>query len=140
MLYHKAMKTRSYQKWVLGFLVIFIVSVIINFVWIQPLTVTVPFYSYTFALGAILLIVTIGLFLVEILNSEKILFFKRYLMFWISVGLLVFYAGILPYILSLTFVPHLLRMDSLQIIFFSLNLVMYTCFTVGFIISNKYSG
>jgi hypothetical protein len=139
-LYYKAMKTQAYQKWVLGFLVVFVVSVIINFIWIQPLTLTTPFYSYTFAIGAILLIITIGLFLVEILNTEKILFFKRYLMFWISVGLLVFYTGILPYILSLNFTPNLLRSDSLQIIFFTLNLVMYACFTVGFVISHKYSG
>jgi hypothetical protein len=86
-----------------------------------------------------LLIVTIGLFLVEILNTEKVLYFKRYLMFWISVGLFVFYTGIIPFVLSLNLLPALLSSDSLAINFFTLNVVMYTCFTIGFILSRPYS-
>jgi hypothetical protein len=140
LLYYKSMKTQSYRKVVLGFLIVFVLSVIVNFLWLQPLNLTSAFSSYTFTIGAILLIVTIGLFLVEILNTEMVLYFKRYLMFWISMGLLVFYTGIIPFVLSLNLMPELLSTDSLAIIFFSLNLVMYACFTVGFILSHKYSG
>jgi hypothetical protein len=139
LLYYKIISIDKYKRWVKGFLITFIVSVVINFVWFQKLHVTAAFHSYTFTFGAILLIVTIGLFLVEILNTEKVLYFKRYLMFWISVGLFVFYTGIIPFVLSLNLLPALLSSDSLAINFFTLNVVMYTCFTIGFILSRPYS-
>lgn len=139
MLYYRMISKPAYKKWVKGFLIVFIASVIVNFLWFQKLDVTAAFHSYTFTVGAILLIVTIGLFLVEILYSEKVLYFKRYLMFWISVGLFVFYTGIIPFVLSINFLPALLSSDSLAINFFTLNFLMYTCFTVGFILSRPYS-
>lgn len=139
LLYRKTIKTTKYRKLVFGFLIIFILSVVVNFLWIQKLTVTAAFHSYTFTLGAILLIITIGLFLFEILNSEKVLYFKRYLMFWISIGLFVFYTGIIPFVISLNLLPSLLSSDSLTIIFFALNLAMYSCFTIGFIVSHNYT-
>jgi hypothetical protein len=139
LLYYYTMKTRAYRKWVLVFLIFFLIAVLINFILIQPLKVTATFYSYTFTIGAILLIVTIGLFLVEILNTEKVLYFQRYLMFWISIGLIVFYAGIIPYVIAINFLPQLLSSGSMFIIFFLLNFVMYSCFIVGFIASNKFS-
>lgn len=118
LLYYHTMKTRTYKKWVLAFMFVFVVSVLINFIWVQPLTVTAAFHSYTFTIGAILLIITIGLFLVEILNTEKVLYFQRYLLFWISIGLIIFYAGIIPYIIALNFLPRLLSSGSMTIIFF----------------------
>jgi hypothetical protein len=121
-------------------MVVFIISVIANFVGVQKLTVTAVFHSYTFTVGAIFLIITIGLFLIEILNTEKVLYFKRYLMFWISMGLLVFYTGIIPFVISLNLLPAMLSTDSLMIIFITLNFLMYSCFTLGFILSHKYSG
>lgn len=140
LLYYKTLTNMVYKKWIMRFLIGFVISVIINFLWAQKLTVTAVFHSYTFTIGAIFLIVTIGLFLIEILNTEKVLYFTRYLMFWISIGLLVFYTGIIPFIISLNLLPAMLSTDSLTIIFITLNLLMYSCFSLGFILSNKYSG
>lgn len=139
LLYYKTIKTKRYRKWVLAFLITFIVAIAVNFIWFQKLTVTVAFYSNTFTLGAIFLIITIGLFFAEILNTEKVLYFKRYLIFWISIGLVVFYTGILPFVIYLKLLPDILSTDSLTIMFFILNLFMYGCFIVGFILSRKYS-
>ena len=137
--YYYTMKTARYKKIVAGFLVAFPVAVTINFLWIQRLTITAPFHSYTFTLGAILLMVTIGLFFAEILNTEKVLYFKRYLMFWISIGLFLFYTGIIPFMVGVNFMPLLLSSDMLSIIFFTLNLVMYSCFITGFALANTYT-
>jgi hypothetical protein len=139
-LYYKTLETDRYKKWIMRFMVLFIASVVVNFVWAQKLTVTAVFHSYTFTIGAIFLIITIGLFLIEILNTEKVLYFKRYLMFWISMGLLVFYTGIIPFVISLNLLPAMLSTDSLMIIFITLNFLMYSCFTLGFILSHRYSG
>ncbi|MBT1704492.1 hypothetical protein [Chryseosolibacter indicus] len=137
-LFYNTLVNDTYKKWIRAFIILFILLVIINFVWIQKLTVTVTFHSYTFTVGAILLIITIGLFFIEILNNEKVLYFTRYLMFWISIGLLVFYTGIIPYIISLNLLPEMLSNDSLTIIFIVLNVVMYSCFIFGFVFSKKY--
>lgn len=139
-LYYKTLENVVYRKWIMRFLVGFIICVIINFMWVQRLSVTAAFHSYTFTIGAIFLIITIGLFLIEILNTEKVLYFTRYLMFWISMGLLVFYTGIIPFIISLNLLPAMLSTDSLTIVFITLNLLMYSCFILGFILSNKYTG
>jgi hypothetical protein len=140
LLYYNTLRTATYKKWILGFLISFVFAVVINFVWIQPLTITAAFHSITFSLGAILLIITIGLFLIEILNTEKVLYFTKYLMFWISMGLLIFYAGIIPFIISLNLLPAMMSGDNLTIVFFALNSLMYSCFTIGFIISHDYAG
>jgi hypothetical protein len=138
-LYYNTLSNATYKKWIMGFVIVFILSVIVNFMFIQRLTATAAFHSYTFTLGAIFLIVAIGLFLIEILNTEKVLYFTRYLMFWISIGLLIFYTGIIPFIISLNLLPEMLSTDSLTIIFITLNLIMYSCFIMGFVLSRKYS-
>lgn len=138
-LYFKTLRNVVYKRWIMRFLIGFIISVIINFMWIQKLSVTAAFHSYTFTIGAIFLIITIGLFLIEILNTEKVLNFTRDLMFWISVGLLVFYTGIIPFIISLNLLPAMLSTDGLTIVFITLNFLMYSCFMLGFSLSNKYS-
>lgn len=138
LLYYKTMKTPRFKKVVLGILITFLLAVIINFVWLQGVTVTASFHSYTYILGAAMLIVVISLFMVEILNSEKVLYFKRHLIFWTSVGLFLFHAGIIPFAISVNFAPALLNLKHLAGILFALNLPMYSCFIIGFIMSDKY--
>ena len=139
LLYIRTMKTPRYKKWVRYMFIIFLVSITINFTWIQKLGPEAIFHSHTFVIGAILLIISISLFLVEILNSEKVLYFQRYLSFWISIGLFIYYTGIIPYTLGLNFFTTLLSTDSLSVIFFALNMAMYSCFITGFILSKKYT-
>lgn len=139
LLYYNVIKTPRYKRLVFFFLVAFVLAVTINFLWIQGLMLTTPFHSYPFTIGAILLILTIGLFFVEILNTEKVLYFKKYLMFWISVGLFLYYTAIIPYIISLNFLPAFRNSSSWSFIIFTLNLMMYACFSIGFIVSKKLS-
>lgn len=139
-LYYKTIRKKKYKLLIQSFLIVFLVAVIINFTFIQRLMLTMPFYSYTYIIGAILLIVTIGLFFIEILNTEKVLYFKRYLMFWISIGLVLFHTSVIPYVISISFLPALQNSNILLIILFALNIIMYSCFIIGFIVSRQYSG
>ncbi|GAA0894780.1 hypothetical protein GCM10009122_44610 [Fulvivirga kasyanovii] len=137
LLYHRTVKSKKYKLWILAFLIIFLISITINFVWLDKLMTTSAFSSYTFTMGAVFLIASIGLFLVEILNTEKVLYFQKYLMFWISAGLAFYYTAIIPYIISLNFLPAFRSTGTWTFIIFTLNLVMYGCFCVGFIVSKK---
>lgn len=88
--------------------------------------------------GSILLLITIILFLIEIINNEKIIFnITKSFIFWVSIGLLLFYIGILPIMIS---VEHL----NYNITYFSilnlLNILMYGSFIIGMIKSDiKYN-
>ncbi|MEM7108064.1 MAG: hypothetical protein AAF519_07545 [Bacteroidota bacterium] len=137
-LYEKVMSRYRTRQWVRIFLFVFLISVLVNFIFIQRLAVDGPFHSYSFVLGAVLLIVSIGLFFAEMLQTEKVLYFKTHLMFWISIGLFVFYTGVIPLILSINFLPQGISLNTLNGILFTLNFMMYACFSVGFIVSEKY--
>ncbi len=137
-LYQKVMSNARRKKFVRIFLFVFIASVAINFLFIQRLAVDGPFHSYSFVLGAVLLITSIGLFFAEMLQTEKILHFKTYLMFWISIGLFVFYTAVIPLILSINFLPEGISSNTLDGILFTLNFMMYTCFSMGLIVSKKH--
>ncbi|MEM9390790.1 MAG: hypothetical protein AAF149_20630 [Bacteroidota bacterium] len=138
-LYYRTLNKVKYKKLVAGFLAFFLISIIFNFSFTQKLNVDGPFHSYTFTLGAVLLIVSIGLFFAEMLKTEKVLRFRSYLMFWISIGLFLFYTAIIPLILSINFLPMSLEPKMLRAILFVLNLMMYGCFSIGFIVSDKQS-
>lgn len=139
LLYYNTIRKKKYKQWVLSFLIVFMVTVGLNFTFIQRLTLTAPFHSYTYIIGAILLVVTIGLFFIEVLNTEKVLYFKSYLMFWISIGLVLFHASVIPFIVSINFLPGLLYSNILLNILFALNFIMFTCFIIGFVISRPYN-
>src|SRR5215204_3943723 len=49
-LYYTIITIPRYKQWVMGFLVAFVIAVLVNFLWVQKLTVTAAFASYTFTL------------------------------------------------------------------------------------------
>lgn len=137
-LYAKVLVTDRYKKLIKWFVYTFVIGAIVNLIFIQKLTEGAAFQSYTFALGAILLIASIGLFFTEILKTEKILYFKEHLMFWISIGLFVFSASIIPIILATNLSPEEIDFKMIGSVHFALNLIMYASFTIGFVVSDKY--
>lgn len=85
--------------------------------------------------GSILLVITIILYLIEILNNNKLIFkIINFLPFWISIGNLLFFIGIVPIIIMRKYLNYSGLYD---IILRSLNFVMYGCFTIGFILAEK---
>lgn len=135
-IYFKCLKTKIFRKWILIFAFTYIIIVIINWWIIQ---------SFIFEksempkiIGSIFLIVSIIFYFVELLRSEKILIFHRLLLFWISVGLLLFYSGTIPFALKYNgyaLIPGI--PTHLFMIIYILAIVMYLTFTFGFIWSKK---
>jgi len=72
-----------------------------------------------FYINILLLIFSIILFLYQTFNSDKIFEIKNYLPFWLSVGSLIFYTGIIP----LFFFRVKVSEDLFAIIVFLLNLI-----------------
>ncbi len=85
----------------------------------------------SFVAGAIVVIIASVLYFYELLNSDKVLNIKYNLRFWIATGLLLFNVGMVPFIVfSKEFSVH----DILRnIILVSLNIILYSCYSLGFI-------
>ena len=92
-------------------------------------------FNYSYVFGSILLVITLILFLIEIINDEKIIFnIKKSLIFWISVGLLLFHIGTIPIIISTKYLNY---NHIHQYVLAGLNVIMYGVFSLGFILSDK---
>ncbi len=116
------------------FMMAFIGSYIVEFLfgYFNPLTEN---SSYSAHIGSIFLLITLILFLFEIINNEKIVFnLHKSMIFWISIGLLLYVVGTIPIFISREIMNYNI---TYQYILFGLNVIMYGCFVAGFILSKK---
>jgi hypothetical protein len=117
------------------FLIVFIVFYIINYFLIQN-SINITF-TYSFALGVFFVLILSCLYLMELFNSNNILNFKYSIYFWFVLGLLLFHVPFLPFMLAIDWFL-IERVESIyNLVIFGLNLLMYVCFIIGFIWSEK---
>ena len=92
------------------------------------------FQSLSYTIGNLFILVYLLMFFMELVKSEKILVFKKLTVFWISLGMLVFYLGTFPfYGLYNELSKDLDLFVPLAWISTSLNYSMYLLFTIAFI-------
>lgn len=91
--------------------------------------------SLPFIIGSFFLIISIILYFIEILNSEEILSIKNNLLFYISVGLLLYYTSSIPFRIVQEY--YLTNVSTLYGIKFSFVIIMNLFFIYGFIWSKK---
>ena len=94
-----------------------------------------PFYSFSYSIGNLLLLILILVFFIQLINSDAILTYRRNMMFWICTGLLIYYLGSLPYYgLKNTFSHDYPKMDMIyDKVALVLDCLMYLMFTFSFI-------
>jgi len=93
------------------------------------------FHSFSYSICNILLLLLIIVYFIDFVKSAQILHFKRSPVFWIAIGLLVYYLGSFPlfamsrYLLAIN--KHLFNMYwHIQVI---LNCTMYFLFSIAFL-------
>lgn len=92
------------------------------------------FQSLSYTIGNLFILVYLLMFFIELVKSERILVFKKLTVFWISLGMLVFYLGTFPfYGLYNELAKDLNIFVPLAWISTSLNYSMYLLFTIAFI-------
>lgn len=125
-------KKSGYRKSIVIGSCIFLATSLIN-PFLQDLLIEPQLYSYV--LGSAVLIYCIILYFIEILGSSKILYIKEDLLFWISVGLLLFYVGYIPIKLTRYFfaIENVDVYMNLRRVHLILIIIMYGCFITGFI-------
>ncbi len=88
---------------------------------------------YTVTVGSIVVGVFLIMYLGELLQSNKILNYKKHLEFWVTVGFFIFYLASIPFSITLRFLPD----RSLFVIQTSLIFIMNFCILFGLVWSKK---
>ena len=88
--------------------------------------------SLPFSIGGLLVIAVVFIFLVEMFQSDKILYIAKYLIFWVSLGLLFYNIIPLPFFVVRNIITKDLQI-YLMYIQFTANILMYVSFIYGFI-------
>ncbi|MGZ8550890.1 MAG: hypothetical protein ACXWV2_09520 [Chitinophagaceae bacterium] len=132
-LFWKYFSGDTVKTWVLAGLLIYLLSWILESAFLAGVETT--FYSFTYLAGNVVLLVLVIVFFAKFMRSDEILNYKQSMMFWVSVGLLVFYLMSLPlYGLWNTLVYNYYDFFNDYWIAITLfNYMMYLLFTIAFI-------
>ena len=133
-LYRHYIKNDKYKKLLLLFILFYYIILIINGFFENYI---IEFLSLPYIAAATFIIISISIYFVEILNTEKVLYVKKNLLFWISVGLLLFYIGNIPFRILRNYYEYLTDATVLILLNVILATIMNSCFIIGFIWSDK---
>jgi len=128
----------NYRMTAVYCLILFVVSFFLNIIYFKE--DANRSFTYSFAIGVLLVLILSCLYLVEIFNSDKILNFKRSVFFWYILGILVFHVPFTPFMLAINW--FLIKQDDsvFSLVLFILNFLAHSCFIIGFLWSeNKYN-
>lgn len=93
--------------------------------------------SIPYLIGAIFLLITIVFYFVELLNSEQVLYANRNLLFWISVGQLIYFVGNIPFRFLRNYYDEVTDATLALLVNLSVGATMYICYIFGFIWSDR---
>ncbi|MEP7143569.1 MAG: hypothetical protein ABI707_11895 [Ferruginibacter sp.] len=93
------------------------------------------FDSFSYSIGNLVLLVAIISFFIQFSSGDEIINFKSSIIFWVSLGSLIFYLGTLPYfgLLWLLFKQYKDIYTVYSYLVFVCDWIMYSLFIVGFI-------
>lgn len=114
---------RSIQYLILGFNAIYFYSFI-----------NIELQKYIVVLGSVIVSVFLILYLKELLNSDKIINFKKDFSFWITVGFLLYYLTTIPF---QTVYLSGLKSRELFYIQIIITIITHSCFIYGLLWSKK---
>lgn len=136
-IFYSVFKRPSFKKIALYFIPLYLLCVIINEAYIQGFD---KFHSNTMVIGSVCMIFLSCIYFYELIQSEEKADVLKDSMFWVSTGILFFYAGDFCYDIFFDFiVSHKLDLTRklFQAINNNLNLFLYSCFSVGFLCQTK---
>ncbi len=133
-LYKNIIYNKTSKILIKSFITIYYTSIIINcsfenFLW--------TYFSNNFIFGALLIVIAIVMYLIEILNSEKIIYINKSLLFWISVANLIYYVPSIPFKVVTKYYLNSPTIPYIYLINYLLIFIVFIILTIAFIWSNK---
>jgi len=97
------------------------------------------YQSLSLTAGSFLIIIAAFIFLIEMFQSDEILYIRKYLIFWISVGVLAYLVVSMPFDISIYYTSVTQNKNGLLLIHikWTASMIMYFLFTYGYIWSTK---
>jgi membrane-associated HD superfamily phosphohydrolase len=132
--YHKHIKEKTSKRFIVYFMIFYVITLFISGFYENYL---VQLQSIPFLLGAFLLMTSIILYYTELLKSEQIEESTKDFLFWISVGLLIYYVGKMPFRIVRDYYASHNDSSTLFILNSIFTTIMNSCFIVGFLMHRK---
>lgn len=134
-LLRKLLNSLKYKKIATFFLIAFFLFFLINHLLFDVSIDRID--TISFALGISFVVFLSCRYLFETVNSNKILDFQNSIFFWFIIGIMLFHVPFLPFMLSIEWFLIDYNQNVTSLILFFLNLLMYCCFIIGFVWSEK---
>lgn len=133
-IYHQYTKEKTSKHFIMYFTILYIITLFISGSYENYLN---QLQSIPFLLGAFLLMTSIIFYFAELLKSEQIQESTKDLLFWISVGLLIYYVGKMPFRIVRDYYANHNDFSTLFILNSIFTIIMNGCFITGFLIHKK---
>lgn len=134
-LLRKLLTSIKYKKIAFFFLAAFFLFFLINHILFDVSINRID--TISFALGISFVVFLSCRYLFETVNSNKIMDFQNSIFFWFIIGIMLFHVPFLPFMLSVEWFLIDYNQNVTSLILFFLNLLMYCCFIIGFVWSEK---
>jgi hypothetical protein len=125
---------RQRKQWYLAAAAMYLLAIVVEELFFDK--IKTPFFSLSYMVGCIVLLVHCILYLGTLIRSDELLSYKVNLMFWVCLGVIVFYIATFPYYgLFNTLIKKKYRHIHLAYTWIGcfLNYAMYLLFTIGMI-------
>lgn len=132
-LFHQAFKNTNHRSMPKVAAMIYATCLVLDIIYFRNHIMF--YYSLSYTVGNILLLVLILNFFIQLVNSDKVLHFRQNILFWVSVGLLLYYLGSCPYYGLRNVLVYKYRDLNIyySVFVYILNCLMYLTFAVSFI-------
>lgn len=94
-LFYRQAKDKIEKKIVVVSVLVYIISFIVDVLYLRGERMW--FFSFSYTTGNLLLVILIINYLLKFINSDEIIYYKRSMMFWVAIGLTIFYLGTFPF-------------------------------------------
>ncbi len=133
-IFYQYIENKKTKRLLLYFGVLYESYFLINYLFFSD-SLLLTYQAYPFVFGGIVIIITVFIFLLEMFQSDKVLHVGKYLIFWISIGLLFYNIIPLPSFALRKLIPDLEYSIVMRIQYTS-NIIMYLLFIYGFLWSS----
>lgn len=132
-LFNQSYKTSKYKWLPIACTVIYLLSWMMDILYFSKLEFF--FYSFSYTVGNLLLLVLILGYFIRLVTSDAILGFRQDMLFWVGTGMLIYYLGSFPYYgLRNTLIKNYQDAHvTYTYIMYVLNCLMYIMFSFSFI-------
>ncbi len=124
--YHKILNNAKQKKITIIFSIIFFTFYVYN-------GRIIEFHEQSFIVGAFFILILTGFHLYQLSNADYTVKIKYKLSFWITIALVLFNIGMIPFILLSKHFNVRVFTTAFALILFFLNVILYGCYTIGFI-------